>query len=151
MDILRDEIDQHKANGFNAMKIKIGKDPMDWRTEMKTVEAIRKHAGDDIMLMADVNCNYGHDLKTALEVGRALQDQGLYWYEEPLYPDDVDGYAYLRDHLDIRIAAGEADFNKNSFARFLRRDALDIVQPDAARTAGITETRKIAGYQSVLD
>lgn len=144
MDILRDEIDMHKENGFDSMKIKIGKDPMDWRTEMKTVEAIRKHAGDDIMLMADVNCNYGHDLKTALEVGRALQDQGLYWYEEPLYPDDVDGYAYLRDHLDIRIAAGEADFNKNSFARFLRRDALDIVQPDAARTAGITETRKIA-------
>ena len=50
----------------------------------------------------------------------------------------------MRDHLDIRIAAGEADFNKNSFARFLRRDALDIIQPDAARTAGITETRKIA-------
>ena len=69
---------------------------------------------------------------------------GLYWYEEPLYPDDIDGYAFLRDHLDIRIATGEAEFNKNSFARFLRRNALDIIQPDAARTAGITETRKIA-------
>ena len=150
IEILRDEIDRHKDASFNAMKIKIGKDPMNWRAEMKTVEAIRKHAGDDITLMVDVNCGYGHDLKTAVEVGRALQEYNIYWYEEPLAPDDIDGYAYLRDHLDIRIATGEADFNKNSFARFFKRDAMDICQPDAARTAGITETRKIADMASAF-
>jgi L-alanine-DL-glutamate epimerase-like enolase superfamily enzyme len=144
IDILRDEIDKHKANGFNAMKFKIGKDPMNWRDEVKIVEQIRAHAGDKITLMSDVNCNYSRDLKTALEVGKALEALGVYWYEEPLAPDDVDGYAYLKDKLNIRIATGEADFNKYSFARFFKRDAIDIVQHDAARSAGITESRKIA-------
>jgi L-alanine-DL-glutamate epimerase-like enolase superfamily enzyme len=68
----------------------------------------------------------------------------VYWYEEPLAPDDVDGYAFLKDKLNIRIATGEGDFNKYSFARFFKRDAIDIVQHDAARSAGITESRKIA-------
>ena len=144
IDILRDEIDKHKANGFNAMKFKIGKDPMSWRDEVKIVEQIRAHAGDKITLMSDVNCNYSKDLKTALEVGKALEALGVYWYEEPLAPDDVDGYAFLKDKLNIRIATGEADFNKYSFARFFKRDAIDIVQHDAARSAGITESRKIA-------
>jgi len=144
IDILRDEIDKHKENGFNAMKFKIGRDPMNWRDEVKIVEQIRAHAGDKITLMSDVNCNYSKDLKTALEVGKALESLGVYWYEEPLAPDDVDGYAFLKDKLNIRIATGEADFNKYSFARFFKRDAIDIVQHDAARSAGITESRKIA-------
>ena len=150
IEILRDEIDKHKANGFNAMKIKIGKDPMNWRGEMKTVELIRKHAGDDVTLMADVNCGYGHDRKTALQVGKALEAMNLYWYEEPLAPDDIDGYAYLKDKLGIRIATGEADFNRFSFARFFKRDAIDIVQHDAARAGGITEARKIADMASAF-
>ncbi len=144
IDVLREEIDAYKAAGFNAMKFKIGKDPMRWRDEVKVVEQIRAHAGDDVTLMSDVNCGYGGDIKTALEVGRALEAHGIYWYEEPLAPDDIDGYAFLRDKLEIRIATGEADFNKYSFARFFKRDALDIVQHDAARAAGITESRKIA-------
>lgn len=143
ISILRDEIDQHKANGFNAMKIKVGKDPRNWRKELKTVEQIRAHAGDDVVLMTDANCAYAHDYKTAVEMGRALGDAGIYWFEEPLGPDDVEGYARLRDTLDIRIAGGEADFNKHSFARFFKNNALDIVQPNAARAAGVTETRKI--------
>ena len=137
--VLRDEIDQHKDNGFDAMKIKIGKDPMNWRQEIKTVERIRAHAGDGITLMADANCGYAHDVKTALQVGRALEALDLFWYEEPLAPDDIDGYAYLKANLGIRIATGEADFNRFSFARFFKRDAIDIVQHDAARAGGITE------------
>jgi len=148
--VLREEIDAHKENGFNAMKIKIGKDAMNWRAEIALVEQIKAHAGDDITLMADVNCGYGHDRKTALQVGRALEALDLYWYEEPLAPDDIDGYAWLRENLGIRIAAGEADFNRFSFARFFRRDALDIVQHDAARSGGITESRKIADMASAF-
>ncbi len=148
--VLRDEIDAHKANGFNAMKIKIGRDPMDWRKEIGTVEQIRAHAGDGVTLMADANCGYAHDAKTALQVGRALEALGLYWYEEPLAPDDIDGYAWLKANLGIRIAAGEADFNRFSFARFLKRDALDVVQHDAARAGGITESRKIADMASAF-
>ena len=148
--ILREEIDAHKAAGFNAMKVKIGKDPMNWRGEIRTVEQIRDHAGDGITLMADANCGYGHDRKTALQVGRALEALGLYWYEEPLAPDDIDGYAFLRENLGIRIATGEADFNRFSFARFFKRDAIDIVQHDAARAGGITEARKIADMASAF-
>ncbi|MCG8544450.1 MAG: mandelate racemase/muconate lactonizing enzyme family protein, partial [Alphaproteobacteria bacterium] len=150
IDILRDEIDKHKENGVNAMKFKIGRDPMNWREEMKTVEQIRAHAGDDVTLMADANCGYAHDLKTALQVGRALEALDMFWFEEPLAPDDIDGYAHLKANLDIRIAKGEADFNRFSFARFFKRDAIDIVQHDAARSAGITESRKIADMASAF-
>lgn len=150
IEILRDEIDQHKDNGFNAMKIKVGKDPMNWRQEIKTVEQIRAHAGDGVTLMADANCGYAHDIKAAVQVGRALEALDIYWFEEPIAPDDIDGYAFLKANLDIRIATGEADFNRFSFARFFKRDAIDIVQHDAARAGGITESRKIADMASAF-
>jgi D-arabinonate dehydratase/D-galactarolactone cycloisomerase len=143
ISVLRDEIDQHKAKSFNAMKIKVGKDPLNWRKEIKTVEQIRAHAGDDVTLMADANCAYANDYKTAVEMGRALGELGFLWFEEPLGPDDVDGYARICDALDIHIATGEADFNKYSFAQFFAKNALDIVQPNAARAAGVTEVKKI--------
>ena len=84
------------------MKIKIGKDPLNWRSELKTVEQIRAHAGDHITLMADVNCGYGHDVKTALQVGRALEAMDLFWYEEPLA---------ARRYRRIRVSKGQSRYS----------------------------------------
>ncbi|MEX2644320.1 MAG: mandelate racemase/muconate lactonizing enzyme family protein [Acetobacterales bacterium] len=150
LDILLKEVEHYKSIGFNAMKIKIGKNPLDYREDIKAVEALRKAAGDDVVLMADVNCGYGDNPKTALQVGRELERLGLYWYEEPLSPEDVDGYAFLRDKLDIRIATGEADFTRFNIAPFLARAAVDIIQPDACRVGGLSETRKIAEMASAF-
>ncbi len=130
--------------GFRAMKIKIGRDPANPRPEIEFVAAIREAVGPDIRLMVDANCAYGEDVATAIQVGRALQDLDIYWFEEPIAPNDLESYARLRQALDIRIAAGEADFMAFGARDFMRRGALDIIQPNISRAGGVTEGRRIA-------
>lgn len=144
MDEVVAQAQSFKDRGFRAMKIKIGRNPDSPRTDIDFVAAIREAVGPEIRLMVDANCAYSEDVATALEVGRALQDLGIYWFEEPIAPNDIEGYARLASTLDIRIAAGEADFMSFGARDFLRRGAIDIVQPNISRTGGITEARRIA-------
>ncbi|MGR3640299.1 mandelate racemase/muconate lactonizing enzyme family protein [Alterinioella nitratireducens] len=133
-----------KERGFTAMKIKIGRNPDTPQVDIDFVAAIREAVGSEIRLMVDANCAYSENFKTALEVGRALQDLGIYWFEEPIAPNDLEGYKRLSSALDIRIAAGEADFMAFGSRDFFRSGAIDVVQPNISRTGGITEARRIA-------
>ncbi|MCL4423904.1 MAG: mandelate racemase/muconate lactonizing enzyme family protein [Firmicutes bacterium] len=144
MDVLMRDVETYLGMGFNAMKIKIGQNPMDYRRDIEVIRQLRKAVGEDVTLMADVNCGYGNDIKTALQVGKALEEFNIYWYEEPISPDNVEGYSYLRKHLNIRLAAGEAEFTRYGFRPFFIHEALDIVQPNLCRTGGFTEAKKIA-------
>ena len=132
------------GQGFRAMKIKIGRDPDNPRQDIDFVATIREAVGPDIRLMVDANCAYSENVATAVEVGRALQDLGIYWFEEPIAPNDVEGYVKLSCTLDIRLAAGEADFMAQGARDFFRAGAIDIVQPNISRAGGITEARRIA-------
>ena len=133
-----------KDRGFRAMKIKIGRNPDTPQVDIDFVAAIRDAVGPEIQLMVDANCAYSENIKTAIEVGRGLQDLGVYWFEEPIAPNDLEGYVRLTQSLDIRIAAGEADFMSFGSRDMFRRGAIDIVQPNISRTGGITEARRIA-------
>ena len=144
MEVLMKDVETYLGLGFNAMKIKIGQNPLDYRKEIKMIGELRKAVGDDVTLMADVNCGYGNDIKTALQVGKALADLNIFWYEEPISPDNIEGYSYLRKNLDIRLAAGEAEFTRFGFRPYFVNQALDIVQPNLCRTGGFTEAKKIA-------
>lgn len=144
MDVVIAQALDFKKRGFQAMKIKIGRNLTKPDLDIEFVRAIREAVGDDIQLMVDANCAYGEDVATALYVGRAMQDLGIYWFEEPLSPDNIDGNAQLAAALDIRIALGEADFMAYGAREFLARKAVDIFQPNISRTGGITEARKIA-------
>jgi L-alanine-DL-glutamate epimerase-like enolase superfamily enzyme len=75
--------------------------------------------------------------------GRAFEDLGCLWWEEPLPADDIEGYAQLADALDIPIATGENLYTAADFARFFKRNALDIVQPDLRRGGGPTALLQI--------
>jgi D-galactarolactone cycloisomerase len=136
--------------GFRAMKIKIGLNPHDPTDDLRLVEAIRREVGDDITLMVDVNCGYHSDVSTALRVGRHLEAFNIAWYEEPLSPEHVDGYSSLAAALDIPVAAGEASFTRYDFRDLLVRRAVDIIQPNACRTGGLSEARKIAAMSSAF-
>lgn len=138
------------SRGFNAMKIKMGKRPLDYMQDIRLIEDIRNEVGDDLMLMADANCGYHEDVKLALRVGKALEKLGLYWFEEPISPDNLPGYRYLCDNLDIAIAAGESSFTRYDFAALFAPRALDIVQPNVCRGGGITEMRKIASMSQAF-
>lgn len=136
--------------GFRAMKIKIGQNPHDPTDDLKLIKAIRQEVGDDITLMVDVNCGYHRDVATALRVGRHLEDLNIYWYEEPLSPEHVAGYSTLAAALDMPVAAGEASFTRYDFRELFVQRAVDIIQPNACRTGGLSEVRKIAALSSAF-
>ncbi len=141
-----DEARRLRAAGFDAMKIKIGQDRRRWREDIRLVEAVRNVVGPDVTLMVDVNC--GYDRNTAMMVGRELERLGIYWFEEPLPPDDVEGYVALAASLDVPIAAGESEFTRYGFKTLVTRGAVDIIQPNVSRTGGFSECRKIAALAS---
>jgi D-arabinonate dehydratase/D-galactarolactone cycloisomerase len=144
MDVVIAQALDFKERGYQSMKIKIGRNLEHPEADIEFVRAIREAVGDKIQLMVDANCAYGNDVATALRVGRALQDMNIFWFEEPLSPDNIDGNAQLAAALDIRIALGEADFMAFGAREFLARKAVDIFQPNISRTGGITEARRIA-------
>jgi D-galactarolactone cycloisomerase len=141
---------QFVERGFRAMKIKIGQNPHDTAGDLRLVRAIRREVGDDITLMVDVNCGYHGDVASALRVGRQLEALNIAWYEEPLSPEHIDGYSALAAALDMPVAAGEAAFTRYDFRDLLVRRAVDIIQPNACRTGGLSEVRKIAAMSSAF-
>jgi L-alanine-DL-glutamate epimerase-like enolase superfamily enzyme len=125
--------------GFRAVKIKVGYPTL--REDIRRVKTIREAVGEDTALMVDAN----QSLTTAEAIrrGRAFEDLGCLWWEEPIPADDVDGYATLADALDIPIATGENLYTPSDFARFLRRNAVDVIQPDLRRAGGPTAILQI--------
>ena len=125
--------------GFGAVKVKVGFPTL--AQDIHRVQVVREAIGPDAGLMVDAN----QALTTAEAVrrGRAFEDLGCLWWEEPIPADDIDGYAELADKLDITVATGENLYTPADFARFLRRDAMDIVQPDLRRAGGPTALLQI--------
>ncbi|HUU55632.1 MAG TPA: mandelate racemase/muconate lactonizing enzyme family protein [Armatimonadota bacterium] len=125
--------------GFRAVKVKVGYPTL--KEDIARVNTVRKAIGDDTGLMVDAN----QSLTTAEAIrrGRAFEDLGCVWWEEPIPAQDIDGYAELADTLDLPIATGENLYTPADFARFLRRDAVDIVQPDLRRAGGPTALLQI--------
>lgn len=120
------------AQGFRAVKVKVGLPTL--AEDLARVRAVRTEVGDTVEIMVDANQSL--TVPEALRRGRAFQDLGCAWWEEPLPADDVDGYARLVETLDIPVATGENLYTVHDFARFLQRNAVDIVQPDLRRLGG---------------
>ncbi len=129
-DICAQAVDQ----GFRGVKMKVGAPTL--KKDVARIKVVRAVIGDEVDLMVDAN----QSLSTAeaMRRGRAFQDLGCFWWEEPIPADDIDGYAALVQALDIPIATGENLYTRADFARFLRREAVDIVQPDLRRAGGPT-------------
>lgn len=140
LETAREFIDQ----GFRSIKIKLGKNPEGYLQDIRLVEKIREEVGDDIVLTVDANCGYHEDYKLALRVGRELEKLGIQWFEEPISPDNMYGYKFLSDNLDMAIAWGESSFTRFDFANMFAERCVDIVQPNPCRVGGLTEIARIA-------
>lgn len=127
------------GQGFRAVKIKVGYPTLP--EDIRRVAVVRQAVGDQIEIMVDAN----QSLTTAEAIrrGRAFEQLGCAWWEEPLPADDLDGYAALAQALDIPVATGENLYTAADFARFLQRDAVDIIQPDLRRGGGPTALLQI--------
>jgi D-galactarolactone cycloisomerase len=133
-----DEAAEIKDMGFVATKMKVGLGP---KPDVKLAEAVRKGVGDDYRFMVDANHCY--TTSDAFYVGRALQDLDAYWFEEPIAPEDHDGYRELRAGLDINISGGEAEFNRWGWRQILENRGLDIAQPEVCALGGISEYLRV--------
>ena len=130
---------QAVEKGFRAVKIKVGYPTL--AEDVRRVKLVRQAVGDDVVLMVDAN----QSLTTAEAVrrGRAFEGLGCHWWEEPIPADDIDGYAHLAAALDIPVATGENLYTREDFARFFKREAVDVVQPDLRRAGGPTALLQI--------
>lgn len=128
--------------GFTA--VKFGWDPMgrDEATDIALVREARRGLGDAVEFMIDAGLVY--DAKTAIQRARAFEPYRPYWFEEPLSPDDYEGYAKLAAASPLRIAAGEEESERKSFLELMDRGRIDVVQIDLTRCGGFTEAMKIA-------
>jgi D-galactarolactone cycloisomerase len=127
------------SQGYEALKLKIG-----WgvSADVELVRSVRRSVGPKIMIMVDANRAY--DAATAVQVGSALEDLDIAWFEEPVPADDIAGYARVRSKLRIPIAGGEGEFTRFGFRDLIAASAVDIIQPECCATGGITEGRYIA-------
>ncbi len=141
---LTDEAKRYVTEGFKAMKLKIGFGIED---DIAAVIAVREVIGNGIMLMVDAN--HAYNAATALRICRAIEHCDITWFEEPVPPEDIDGYLEVKSKTTIPISGGEAEFTRYGFNNLLGRRAVDIVQPDCCVTGGISEFRKIAVLASI--
>ncbi|MFN3225630.1 MAG: mandelate racemase/muconate lactonizing enzyme family protein [Hyphomicrobiales bacterium] len=135
------QVASYKERGFDKIKVKIGRPP---KEAAKRIALVRKEAGTDITLYADANWAYALD--EAEYVGHALAAHGYAWFEEPLDPDDEDGYEVLARRLTVPLAAGESHFTSRQAKRLIDSGALSYIQPNVTRTGGISETFSTARY-----
>lgn len=133
------EARQHLADGFRALKLKLG---FGLAEDIEYIRAVRAALGPEIRLMADANCAYA--VPAAREILQQTADCRLHFFEEPLAPEDIEGYRLLRGLGLASLAAGEGLLGKHTCCRWISGGALDIFQPDICSSGGFTELKKIA-------
>ena len=153
------EAESYVAQGFRGMKMKIGRNPSTQshlrgllahadkcvvtpEEDLARVEAVRKALGPHRKLMVDINCVWSPAV--AIAMGKALEPFDLYWIEEPVATDDIEGSAAVAAALATPIAGYETETGLYGFRELVTRRAVDIVQPDLAWTGGFSEGRRIA-------
>jgi D-galactarolactone cycloisomerase len=132
------------TEGFSAIKMKIG--GLLPAQDLKNVQAVRKAIGPDVLLMVDAN--HAYNPVSAIQVGRELEKCQVFWFEEPIIPEDLQGYLEVKEALDIPIAGGECEYTRFGFRELISRRAVDILQPDTCRAGGLSEAKKISALSS---
>lgn len=134
----KDEAAAIRDMGFVATKMKVG---LGAREDVRLCQAVRDGVGPDYDFMVDANHCY--TTSDAFFVGRALEELGAYWFEEPVAPEDLDGYRELRAGLSVNISGGEAEFNRWGWRSILENRGLDIAQPEVCALGGISEYLRV--------
>jgi L-rhamnonate dehydratase len=133
---------QHAEQGYRAIKFGWGPIGQDLAFNERLVREIRRAAGDSVEIMIDAGQVW--DVKTAVRMAAMLEAYGVGWLEEPLPPDDIDGYRRLAERTTLAIAAGEQESSYPAFERLVIEARLDILQPDLGRCGGLTQGRRLA-------
>jgi L-alanine-DL-glutamate epimerase-like enolase superfamily enzyme len=139
VDTLVSRVTRALEQGFRGVKMKVGAATLE--EDVARIRAVRSVMDDAHLLMVDANQVF--NVEEALRRGRAFEELGCFWFEEPIRADNVDGLAHLARELSIPIAAGENSYGLRQFRQLFERRAVDIVQPDIRRAGGLTECLEI--------
>ena len=135
-----EQAQEFKAAGWQAYKIH---PPTRWREDIAICAAVRQAVGDDYTLMLDSTWSY--EFEAALRVGRAIEQLGYYWYEDPLADQDIYNYVKLKQKLNIPIMATEyPQTGFDSYAPWIMMQATDFLRGDVAVKGGLTTLVKAA-------
>jgi len=137
---LRKEMEVNLASGAKAVKMKIGGAALD--KDIERIDVVREVVGNDVKILVDANNVYNRI--DALKMGRELDKRDIYWFEEPLSPDDIEGCAELCRKIDTPIAIGENEYTRWGFKQLMDAHAAHIYNADAQVLGGITEWKKVA-------
>lgn len=154
------EMEGYCRHGFRAVKMKVGRNSqiegsplramahrglceVSLEEDLARVRAVREAIGPEVRLAVDANGAW--DVPTAIRMGRALEPLDIYWYEEPVCPDDIRGSARVAEQVAIPVAGYETcTYGRVGFRDYIAAGAIHFVQPDVAWAGGLTESLKIA-------
>lgn len=144
---LAKEVEDNVAAGANAVKIKVGAVPI--REDVERVRVCREAIGPKVDLMVDANNAYL--AADAIRLARHLERYDVFWFEEPVSPDNIPACAEVARAVDVPIAAGENEYTHWGFRDLVTAGAIDVAMPDAKVLGGITPWRKVAALCDSFD
>lgn len=137
---LVEEARRHVSRRFRAMKMRLGRN---YAYDSEALRLVREAIGPECRLMIEGNARYPFD--QAVRLAPEFRRANIFWLEEPFLPEDPESFRRLRPHLaGIPLAAGENEFGLQGFRELIDGGVVDIVQPDACRCGGITESVRVA-------
>jgi D-galactarolactone cycloisomerase len=139
---LEEEALSYAESGFELLKIKIGLLPL--AHDIERIRIIRQAVGPGIGLLVDAN--HGYNAATAVRMGRLMEPFDIRFFEEPVPPEDRNGYRKVRAENPVPVAGGECEFTRYGFRDLIAGGCVDVVQPDLAVCGGFTAWTQILAF-----
>lgn len=146
LDELLDEVTGYKKRGFTAVKVKVGKDIEE---DVERLAKVREAVGNGVKIMMDAN--QGMSVPDSIALSARAAGIGIHWFEEPVSNTDFAGYEIIRNKTGIALAMGEREYDCSALKELIRRNALDLWQPDLIRIGGVEEWRNSAALASAYN
>jgi D-arabinonate dehydratase len=147
LEQLAEEMVEYVSWGARAVKMKIG--ALSIREDVERVRTVREAIGPDVKLLIDANCAYRY--YEAVQLARQVQEYDPFWFEEPVAPDDYEGFRKLAEKTTIPLATGENEYTRYGFRDLIAQRAVPILNADAKILGGVTEFMKVAALAQAYD